>query len=160
VTLSVRINDDGPVVSGSESRTVDEGDIATLLNVPFLGTFGSNGSSPNDGMADGSETGGPVSSFLSSLLGVKVGGPAYIEGSLAATVDVGADGAHADGGFAFAADAASTMDAIGLMSKDKAVHFTIVGDHLIGYANDGLGAFDGDYQPLFDRTVLVLSLDS
>ncbi|MGN6284716.1 MAG: T1SS-143 repeat domain-containing protein [Afipia sp.] len=147
-SFGVTVNDDAPAASGTvEARTVDEGDIATWM---------STGSSPNDGTGDGSATGGPISSALSALFGVALGGPAYLSGTVATTVAFGADGAHAGGGFGFATDAATTMNALGLTSQGDALQFTVIGNTLIGYVNN---LFNG-YQLIFDRPVLALTLNS
>ncbi len=136
-SFTVDIRDDVPVVTGTVStQTVDEGDILTLASV---------GSSPDDGSGDGSLTG---------LF--DIAGAATVTGSVAATVSFGADGATAGGGFGFTAGATATMAALGLISKGAAVQYVIVGETLVGYVNTAFGG----YQPLVDRTVFTLTLDS
>jgi T1SS-143 domain-containing protein len=105
--FAVTVIDDIPVVTGAVvTRIVNENDIAT----PW-----SRGTSPDDGSADGSATGDP--SQVS-------GGPAYISGTLAGTVSIGAD-AFPQGGeetphiFGFTDNAVEYMTSLGLFSKQS-----------------------------------------
>jgi T1SS-143 domain-containing protein len=134
----VNFDDDGPVLTGtSVSVTVDEDDILNLR---------SQGTSPNDGTADGS----------SSEFAVLGGGfAATVSGSVAATVAFGADGQRAGGGFSFTSTAVSTLNGLGLTSNGGAVVFAIVDGAIVGYVN---GAFGG-FQPLIDRPVMSLELN-
>ncbi|WP_298965834.1 DUF5801 repeats-in-toxin domain-containing protein [uncultured Roseibium sp.] len=129
-----------PVTSDVVSITVDEDDIFNLQ---------SQGNNPADGDADGSTTGG-----------LDVFGPAFASGSIAGTVSFGADGAAASDGFAFAADAATTMEALGLSSNGEALSFTVTtvggATFLVGYVDNGNGVFN-----LFaDRPVISLQLNA
>jgi T1SS-143 domain-containing protein len=130
----IHFNDDGPTVVGSGGVTyhADEGDIITLLSV---------GTTPDDGNADGSTTGQ-----------FDIAGPATVSGSVFGVVNFGADG---EGGFSFAANTVSTLQALGLTSNGGTLSYAIVGDTVIAYVNNALGG----YQPLIDRTVFTLSLD-
>jgi T1SS-143 domain-containing protein len=137
-TFKVNVIDDVPVLTGpSIGVTVDEDDILNLR---------SEGTSPNDGTADGS------SSELALLGG---GFAATVSGSVASTVAFGADGQRAGGGFSFTSDALATLNGLGLTSKGGAIVFAVVGDAIVGYVN---GAFGG-FQPVFDRPVMSLDLN-
>lgn len=95
--LTLRITDDVPYASGTAiSRTVDEDDIDT----PW-----SQGTSQNDGDADGSITENST-------------GAAFISGTLAGLVSPGAD---LPGKFAFASNAVAQLTALGLFSKETAL---------------------------------------
>ena len=99
-TFVVDVIDDTPIAIGEPiTRTVDEDDIDTPWSL---------GTSPDDGTADGSETenpGGPVN-------------PAYIEGSLASLVRIGADEVpYGQPIFSFTEDAVAKMTALGLIRK-------------------------------------------
>ncbi|WP_298986807.1 PEP_CTERM-anchored TLD domain-containing protein [uncultured Roseibium sp.] len=138
--FQIEIIDDVPVTSDVVSITVDEDDIFNLQ---------SQGNNPADGDADGSTTGG-----------LDVFGPAFASGSIASTVSFGADGAAASDGFAFAADAATTMEALGLSSNGEALSFTVTtvggATFLVGYVDNGNGVFN-----LFaDRPVISLQLNA
>jgi T1SS-143 domain-containing protein len=137
-TFKVNVIDDVPVPTGpSIGVTVDEDDIRNLR---------SEGTSPNDGTADGS------SSELALLGG---GFAATVSGSVASTVAFGADGQRAGGGFSFTSDALATLNGLGLTSKGGAIVFAVVDDAIVGYVN---GAFGG-FQPFFDRPVMSLDLN-
>ena len=130
--------DDVLTLIGSTAITVDEDDM--LVFGPTLLSFGND---PRDGDTDGSTT-GPSDLF----------GPAYATGSLAGIVSFGAAGAATAGGFGFAGDAESQMEGLGLLSKGEDLSFSIFGDSLIGYVDDG----DTVYDPQTDRTVLSFTL--
>ena len=132
--------DDVLALIGSTAITVDEDDMLV-----FGPTFLSFGNDPRDGDTDGSTT-GPSDLF----------GPAYATGSLAGIVSFGAAGAAAGGGFGFAGDAESQMEGLGLLSKGEDLSFSIFGDSLVGYVDDG----DTVYDPQADRTVLSFTLDN
>ncbi|MEM9635182.1 MAG: DUF5801 repeats-in-toxin domain-containing protein [Pseudomonadota bacterium] len=138
-TFAVRIDDDAPVVDEVVTATVDEDDIVTPL---------SEGNGPFDGDADGSLT-GPFDALF---------GPAISSGSIANTVNFGADGAAQTGGFAFATDAATTMEALGLSSNGETLSFEVISvggiSLLVGFVDDGDGSFD----LALDRPVLGLAL--
>ncbi|PWK76757.1 DUF5801 repeats-in-toxin domain-containing protein [Aminobacter sp. AP02] len=129
--------DDGPSIKdGNAAIMVDEDDIANLQ---------SQGSSPNDGTGDGSST---DSIFL--------GGGASATGSLSAVVNFGADGPAASGAYGFTSTALTDMAAIGLQSKGVTLSYAYFGGNLIAYADNG----NGSYNPLQDRTVFSLSVNS
>ncbi|WP_426232614.1 DUF5801 repeats-in-toxin domain-containing protein [Pararhizobium sp. DWP3-4] len=137
-TFKVGVIDDAPVVTGTSiGVTVDEDDIRNLR---------SEGTSPNDGTADGS------SSELALLGG---GFAATVSGSVASTVAFGANGQQAGGGFSFTSDALATLNGLGLTSKGGTVVFAFVGDAIVGYVNGYFGGF----QPLVDRPVMSLELN-
>ena len=134
---SIIFEDDGPSVSGQVTAlTVDEDDIDSDF---------SDGSSPSDGIVDGSDS-----------VNTPFGLAATVTGSLAGLVNFGADGAAAAGGFGFAPTAATEMTALGLTSQGVALSYTIVGDTLIAYVeNGGVG-----YNAATDRTVFDLSVNA
>ena len=127
--------DDGPKATGSAAPLkVDEDDIRTLLSL---------GSSPADGLADGSDT---------DILGA-----ASASGSLASVVSFGTDGAKAGGGYSFTPTAVADMTAIGLEFKGVPLTYVIVGNILIGFVDtNGNSA----YNVLADRTVLSFQLNA
>lgn len=132
----IRFDDDGPKLVGrSDAYTADEDDILDLQSV---------GSHPNDGNSDGSFTGAPIDN---------IAGPAYLSGNLANFVDFGADG---PGGFKFSGDTISTLQNLSLSSKGVDLSYTMVGNTLVAYVEQ----FGSGYNPLADRTVFTLSLDS
>lgn len=101
-SFAIQIQDDVPKLVGQKIVfTVDEDDIKT----PW-----SQGTSPNDGNADGSYTGGPGDPWWNQ--------PAYVAGSVAAAVSFGAD---EHGTFGFTADIIEKMDALQLYSKQTAL---------------------------------------
>lgn len=135
----ITFHDDGPIVlnTSTDAYHADEGDIVDLLSV---------GTSANDGDADGSFTGSPADLPV---------GPAVVSGSLASSVNFGADG---EGGFGFAGTAASTLASLGLTSKGGTLHY-VLDTHtntLIAYVDV---VHQGTYDPLFDRTVFTLTVD-
>ncbi len=135
----IQFRDDAPVLSGSSvTVTADEGDIFNIL---------SQGNSAEDGTHDGSSSDW-------SLLGV--GLAATVSGSIASTVSFGADGAANGGGFSFAANATATLTALGLSSQGGQLSYAVVGNAIIGYVN----VIGQGYNPLFDRPVLSLTLNS
>ena len=135
----IRFDDDGPKLIGrGESYTADEDDILDLQSV---------GSHPNDGNSDGSFTGAPVDN---------IAGPAYLSGSLAGQVNFGADGPAAGGGFSFKAETITTLEGYGLTSKGGDLSYTMLGDTLVAYV-ERVGS---GYNPVLDRTVFTLELDS
>ncbi|MBO9193450.1 VCBS domain-containing protein [Rhizobium sp. 16-449-1b] len=135
----IQFRDDAPVLSGSSvTVTADEGDIFNVL---------SQGNSAEDGTRDGSSSDW-------SLLGV--GLAATVSGSIASTVSFGADGAANGGGFSFAANATATLTALGLSSQGGQLSYAVVGNAIIGYVN----VIGQGYNPLFDRPVLSLTLNS
>jgi VCBS repeat-containing protein len=118
----VRFDDDGPAVTESVvTLTVNEDDILTLW---------SQGTSPNDGNADGSETEGVFGPAISTSTG-----------QLSALVNFGADGPASQGTFSFVSNAAALMaDAYSLYSKQtaspengKVLTFDLVGNVLTAY---------------------------
>ncbi|KRR21582.1 DUF5801 repeats-in-toxin domain-containing protein [Bradyrhizobium retamae] len=112
-TFKIEIQDDIPVLTGASiSRTVDEDDILT----PW-----SQGTSPNDGSADGSTT----ENFT---------GAAIVSGTLAGLVSVGAD---ETGTFGFSSDAIAKLTALGLYSKQSAQGDGENGKLLIYTISDG-----------------------
>ena len=134
---SIIFEDDGPSISGQVTAlTVDEDDIDLIF---------SDGSSPSDGAADGSDS-----------VNTPFGLAATVAGSLAGLVNFGADGAAEAGGFGFAPTAAAEMAALGLQSKGIVLSYTVVGDTLIAFADNGNGAYDA----ATDRTVFDLSVDA
>ncbi|MES0810626.1 DUF5801 repeats-in-toxin domain-containing protein [Roseibium sp. SCPC15] len=137
--FAVRVDDDAPVVDEVVTATVDEDDIVTPE---------SEGNGPFDGDADGSLT-GPFDALF---------GPAISSGSIANTVNFGADGAAQTGAFAFASDAAATMETLGLSSNGETLSFEVISvggtSLLVGFVDDGDGSFD----LALDRPVLGLAL--
>ena len=134
---SIIFKDDGPKVGEQVTAvTVDEDDIDLIF---------SDGSSPSDGAADGSDS--VITSF---------GLAATVTGSLAGLVNFGADGAAETGGFGFAPTAVTEMTALGLSSQGVALSYTIVGDTLIAFADNG----NGTYDDATDRTVFDLSVNA
>ncbi|WP_045476678.1 retention module-containing protein [Serpentinimonas barnesii] len=129
VTVRIDIIDDVPVAVAerSVSATVAENDINTRL---------SSGTSPNDGNADGSLTGGPGQDR----------GPAQVSGSLATLVSFGADGAGANG-FGLATDF-TALASQNLSSKGAGLSYTVSGNTLTATAGTGDAA----------RTVFTLEL--
>jgi T1SS-143 domain-containing protein len=95
-SLTFRITDDVPYANGAAVNVkVDEDDIKT---------YWSQGTSPNDGPADGSTTEDST-------------GAAYVSGTLAGIVAPGAD---LPGTFGFSSDAVAQLTALGLFSKQSA----------------------------------------
>lgn len=134
----ITFHDDGPILVGDKPvYHADEGDIFDGLSF---------GTSPNDGNADGSFTGSPADLPF---------GPAVVLGSLASSVNFGADG---EGRFSFAQNAASTLASLGLTSKGGTLHYVVDThtDTLIAYVDV---IHQGTYDPLFDRTVFTLTVD-
>lgn len=125
---NIRFYDDAPTIVSRQpvKITVDEGDILT---------FWSQGTTPNDGNADGSFTGQPPSLF----------GPAYVSGSLTSLIDFGADG---PGGFSFTSDALTALGDLGLRSKGSALNFDIVGNSIVASVGFGFS-----YRPVFSLTL-------
>ncbi|MBD9446917.1 DUF5801 repeats-in-toxin domain-containing protein [Rhizobium sp. RHZ01] len=138
-TISVNVDDDSPSVNQQalQSATVAEDDIKTSL---------SQGTSPNDGNADGSYTGNASNSLP---------GPATVSGSIANVVNFGSDG---KGGFSFTGDVSSLG---ALSSHGDALSYTVANGVLTATAGEGEGARviftltlsnDGDYTfKLFDQ---------
>ncbi|WP_208976313.1 DUF5801 repeats-in-toxin domain-containing protein, partial [Polycladidibacter stylochi] len=136
-TINVNVVDDVPVAGGTAVHaTLDEDDIA------FGDTVGTH---PWDGNDDGSFTILPKDG---------VANQAYTRGTLASTVDFGADGSASTAQFAFTADAVATFNALGLQSGGVVVQFKMVGDTLVGYKHIDNGSVDGQ-----DYPVLSLALD-
>ncbi len=133
--FEIRVRDDIPVVKSGPglSLIVDEDDIATNL---------SQGTSPNDGNADGSYTGDA---------GNNNPGPATVSGSVASLVSAGADEQLT---FSFTGNAASTLGSLGLSSQGRSLSYTVQNGVLIGYVDQG----QGGYQSNSDRTVFKLTL--
>ncbi|WP_040676955.1 T1SS-143 repeat domain-containing protein, partial [Rhizobium mesoamericanum] len=138
-TISVNVDDDSPSINQQalQSATVAEDDIKTSL---------SQGTSPNDGNADGSYTGNASNSLP---------GPATVSGSIANVVNFGSDG---KGGFSFTGDVSSLG---ALSSHGDALSYTVANGVLTATAGEGEGARvvftltlsnDGDYTfKLFDQ---------
>ena len=142
----IRFDDDGPSLVGTGATyDADEGDIVTSLAI---------GTSPNDG------THGNDGSYTGSKSGDIGAGPAVVSGSVAGAVDFGADG---NGGFSFAAGAATTLAGLGLTSNDGKLSYALIdgGHTIVAYVNQTLfpGFPNSDYQPLVDRTIFTLTLD-
>jgi T1SS-143 domain-containing protein len=133
--FKIEIRDDVPELSGqTEARTIDEDDIRTGL---------STGTSPNDGPADQSYTGGPSNNQP---------GPAYIAGSVANLVKGGADDALE---FSFTSNAASILRALGLKSQGDLLSYEVRGNVLYAFENqDGRTGYSSK-----DRIVFQLTLD-
>ncbi|NMN73700.1 DUF5801 repeats-in-toxin domain-containing protein, partial [Rhizobium sp. 57MFTsu3.2] len=138
-TISVNVDDDSPSINREalQSATVAEDDIKTSL---------SQGTSPNDGNADGSYTGNASNNLP---------GPATVSGSIANVVNFGNDG---KGGFSFTGDLSSLG---ALSSHGDALSYTVANGVLTATAGEGEGARvvftltlsnDGDYTfKLFDQ---------
>ncbi|WP_037217963.1 DUF5801 repeats-in-toxin domain-containing protein, partial [Rhizobium sp. IBUN] len=138
-TISVNVDDDSPSINQQalQSATVAEDDIKTSL---------SQGTSPNDGNADGSYTGNASNNLP---------GPATASGSIANVVNFGSDG---KGGFSFTGDLSSLG---ALSSHGDALSYTVANGVLTATAGEGEGARvvftltlsnDGDYTfKLFDQ---------
>ncbi len=138
-TISVNVDDDSPSINREalQSATVAEDDIKTSL---------SQGTSPNDGNADGSYTGNASNNLP---------GPATVSGSIANVVNFGSDG---KGGFSFTGDLSSLG---ALSSHGDALSYTVANGVLTATAGEGEGARvvftltlsnDGDYTfKLFDQ---------
>lgn len=124
----VKVVDDVPTVVGRKiTAIVDEDDIDT----PW-----SEGTSPDDGNADGSLTGGPGDPWNVQ--------PAYVSGSLTSVVSFGADG---KGSFDFTDNVLATMASLHLYSKQSALPenglaLTYTLNHTNGFAI--LTAFEPD----------------
>jgi T1SS-143 domain-containing protein len=133
VNVFLKVQDDIPVVTGkSVTATVDEDDIKTYL---------SQGTSPDDGNADGSYTGNPAYSN---------GGPANVSGTIASLVSFGADG----GTFGLSLQGSNLPF---LKSNGERVEYSVDGDTLTATAG-GRTVFtltvesDGDYSfKLYDQ---------
>jgi VCBS repeat-containing protein len=119
--LPIMVDDDAPMADGEQvSLTVNEDDILTLW---------SQGTSPNDGSADGSETEGVFGPAISTS-----------SGQLSAVVNFGADG-PAPAAFTFVDNAAEIMaSAYTLYSKQsaspengKVLTYEVVGNVLTAY---------------------------
>ncbi len=138
-TISVNVDDDSPSINQQalQSATVAEDDIKTSF---------SQGTSPNDGNADGSYTGNASNNLP---------GPATVSGSIANVVNFGNDG---KGGFSFTGDVSSLG---ALSSHGDALSYTVANGVLTATAGEGEGARvvftltlsnDGDYTfKLFDQ---------
>ena len=137
ISQTVVFEDDGPTALTDHAApvTIDEDDIASLL---------SQGTSPYDGSADGSNTEFPL-------------GAAIASGSLSGLVDFGADGPAAGGGFGFSGTAAADMTAIGLSSKGVQLSWVVQGNTLIGFVDSNN---NGNYNLLGDRTVMTVTLNA
>lgn len=160
--VELTIIDDVPVLNPFHKNVhvVDEDDIKTL-NDGIVG--GSQGTSPNDGNADGSFTGNWWEN---------VGGPATVEGSLAGLVKIGADEwptQYGDGEvsldyvpagpFSFKDDSSlNYLYSLGLSSKGADLRYDIQDNVLYGYAPyfgpGGVVGYDGT-----DRLVFKLTLN-
>jgi T1SS-143 domain-containing protein len=139
--FSVTITDDVPVLSGkSEDRLVDEDDIDTPQ---------STGTSPKDGNADGSWTGGP---------GQNGKGGAFIDGSLAHLVKGGADDTVK---FSFIDEnaARTALDKLGLSSKGAELSYDIRDGVLYAFDNAGPSKGDSYDSQNGDRLVFKLTLN-
>jgi T1SS-143 domain-containing protein len=139
--FSVTITDDVPVLSGkSEDRLVDEDDIDTPQ---------STGTSPKDGNADGSWTGGP---------GQNGKGGAFIDGSLAHLVKGGADDTVK---FSFIDEnaARTELDKLGLSSKGAELSYDIRDGVLYAFDNAGPSKGDSYDSQNGDRLVFKLTLN-
>ncbi len=136
-SLTVNVNDDGPTLTGPQNVLyhADEGDIVTLRSL---------GTSPDDGKADGSYTGGTTGDTLV--------GPATVAGSVLGAVNFGADG---EGSFSFTSNTLSTLQNLGLTSNGGTLSYELDGNTLIAYVNTAIGG----YQPVLDRLVFALTLD-
>jgi hypothetical protein len=132
ISEQIQFKDDGPVVVGKSTATVDEADLANShvgaghysLTVPFLGTLFDfdlvEGSAGTDGTgADTTHNSG----FVGSLLNTLFHGSVLATGSLGGVVNFGTDGRHANGGFVFNGNTAA-LDSSGLMSKNQTVEYT------------------------------------
>ncbi|MCG8559467.1 MAG: hypothetical protein MI824_06695, partial [Hyphomicrobiales bacterium] len=116
--FGVSIRDDIPELTGKKVvKVVDEDDINTEQ---------SEGTSPNDGTGDGSETGNPPSDAT---------GPAFVSGSLAGVVTSGADEPLT---FSFVDNAADQFNGLGLSSKGEELVFQVVGNELTASVGDRL----------------------
>ena len=149
--FSIRIRDDVPVLKNVPgiSHIVDEDDIDTIL-APDALPGGSTGTSPEDGNGDGSFTGGPSDDGDNPAQGE---GPAFVSGSVAGQVSVGAD---EDITFSFnnpLGDAVQegVLAALGLKSQGANIKYDFQGNVLFGY----VGA--GDYDPT-DRLVFKFTI--
>jgi T1SS-143 domain-containing protein len=137
--LEIFVRDDVPKLIHGEKvvLTVDEDDIKDSQSV---------GTSPNDGDADGSETGNPPSNVF---------GPAFVSGSLSGVVVQ--SGADEDLTFSFVSNASSLLNVLGLKSKGQAISYQVQGDDLLAYVEGGGG---GGYQNGSDRLVFKFHLAS
>jgi T1SS-143 domain-containing protein len=137
-TLSINVDDDTPVVTGTiVTATADEDDIDTSSSL---------GTSPDDGNGDGSYTGSPQTNT----------GPASVTGSIASVVSFGADGLGPNGGFSFTVTAAATLAGLGLSSKGGVLRYVVNGDTLTAYVDVGT---QGNGYSQSDRRVFTLSID-
>ncbi|MDZ7873384.1 MAG: DUF5801 repeats-in-toxin domain-containing protein [Rhizobium sp.] len=147
--FSITIKDDVPVLSGvREDRIIDEDDISTMgISQPGE----SLGTSPNDGAGeDQSYTDSPSNNQP---------GPAYISGSLANLVKVGADDPLT---FSFINEVAirSQLSALGLSSKGSTLSYDLQSNGIL-YAFDNKGpSTDENYDKNNDRLVFSLKLNS
>ena len=104
--------------------------IAILVDEDDIDGDFSNGTSPSDGnVTDGSDS-----------VATSFGLAASVSGSLAASIDFGADGPAEGGGFSFAPTAAAEMAALGLQIEGRSLSYTVVGDTLIAFVDDGDGS--------------------
>ncbi|MBN9674117.1 DUF5801 repeats-in-toxin domain-containing protein, partial [Roseibium aggregatum] len=122
------------------SLTSDEDDIAS---VDALGT------SP-----DGPAT-QPVAGEAFGETG-DLGYAATVTGSLSSIVSFGADGAAAEGGYAFTGDAVTVMTALGLSSAGDGLSYQIFDNTLLAYVNVIGGA---DYDAGSDYPIFSFTLD-
>ncbi len=136
--FSIEIRDDVPELSGAkENRLVDEDDIDTLQSL---------GTSPKDGEADGSWTGGP---------GQNGKGGAFIDGSLANLIKGGADDT-VKFSFIDEDDAREALEKLGLKSQGQELSYDIRDGVL--YAFDNAGSQQGESFDKGDRLVFTLTL--
>jgi len=153
--ITVDVKDDVPMLTDAKPvmLLVDEDDLDNFdpdHNDDQDGIEGSMGQSPNDGSADGSET-GPQ-------------GQAIVTASLASLVKVGSDENY-EGGATFMFinenDARDYLENLGLSSKGGAISFDFDGNELIGFVNIGGAPGAVSFDPENgDRLVFKLSVET
>ena len=148
VSREVRFSDNGPtLLSDKVELIVDEDDINTGLPA------GSVGTSPNDGTADGSDTGNPPS---------EVTGPALVTGALNDVVAT--SGADDPLNFTFLSDSAvrAYLEGIGLESKSELLSYDLNTDgEVVGFVQTGGGGlgFTSFNPQSGDRLIFKLTLN-
>ena len=129
---------------------VDEDDIDTIL-APDALPGGSTGTSPEDGNAEGSFTGGSSDDGDNPAQGE---GPAFVSGTLTGLV---AGGADENITYSFTGDAGADLATLGLRSQGALIQYQVSGNNLFGFVNLGGGA--GTYENGTDRLVFKLTLN-